>query len=189
MTRQRRLPRPAPALHAVLALFVLLAVAAPSAAQPGASPTPRPGPQHPVELTAEEHELLAEGEIDSTSHIGGAIIAYAFGFGIGQAVQGRYTDTGYIFTIGEAGSAAAFIVGIDPCVDEDSCTLLIVGAVSLVAFRIWEIVDAFAGPARHNRRVRAVRRKAGQQPLPDWSGVIAPTSDGQGLAAGLTWRF
>lgn len=166
-----------------------MAVAAPSAAQPGASPTRGPGPQNPVELTPEEHELLAEGEIDSVRHIGGGIVAYAFGFGIGQAVQGRYTDTGYIFTIGEAGSAGAFIVGIEPCVDDDNCTLLIVGAVSLIGFRIWEVVDAFAGPARHNRRVRAVRRKAGQQQLPNWSGVIAPTSDGHGLAAGLTWRY
>ena len=146
MTRQRSLPRPAPTLHAVLALFVLLAVTAPSAAQPGASPTPGPGPQNPVELTPEERELLAEGEIDNVRHYGGGIVAYAFGFGIGQAIQGRYTDTGYIFTIGEAGSAVAFIAGIDPCVDEDSCTLLIVGAVSLIGFRIWEIADAFAGP-------------------------------------------
>ena len=51
---------------------------------------------------------------------------------------------------------------------------------------VWSIADAFAGPGAHNRRVRAVRAKAGfgfgVQPY------LAPAASGS-MVGGLTVRF
>lgn len=164
-------------------------------------------PYQYVELTLDEQKLLARGEISDNRYIGGAVASIFFGFGVGQAVQGRYGDTGWIFTVGEVGSLTALFVGLLQSFDrcyydayEPSCsddnhgeTLLIGGMVGLLVFRAWELVDAFAGPPKHNARVRELRLRLGMPP-PMYSRRLAPyvaptmSRDGGGTA-GLTLRF
>jgi hypothetical protein len=165
---------------------------------------PPPYQYAPVQLTAEEQDLLATGEISEGAHMGGAVASLFFGFGIGQAVQGRYGDTGWIFTLGEAASVTAVVVGAVRslgCMDtidgsgctnsRDGDTLLAVGVIGVVAFRVWEIADAFGGPPRHNRRVRELRMRLGM-PQPMYGQRITPylhkTREGT-ATAGLTLRF
>lgn len=165
---------------------------------------PPPYQYVPSQLTPDEQELLAEGEISEGAHIGGAIASLFFGFGIGQAVQGRYGDTGWIFTLGEAASITAIVVGAvrtfgcSDTLDGSGCTssgdgdeLLAVGVIGVVAFRVGEIADAFSGPPRHNRRVRALRMRLGM-PQPMYGQRITPylhkTREGT-ATAGLTFRF
>lgn len=183
-------------------------------AQPGSAPPPPPPPVYrappppppagygypqPVGLTADEQRILARGEISPGEHFGGALLGFFIGFGSGQAVQGRWTDTGWIFTVGEAASIAAIFVGVgntaDDCFDS-SCNdtenggLIAVGIIGLVGFRVWEIVDSIAGPASHNRRVRELHMRLGY-PQPSYYSVapfVAPTRNGGGVA-GLTFRF
>ncbi len=161
---------------------------------PGQAPYPYP----PVQLTPEEHQLLAEGEISLGQHAGGVVVNWLFGFGLGQAIQGRWSDTGWIFTLGEAAGITLMVAGLaSSCFgceggDDDGATLLVGGVIGYVAFHIWSIVDAATGPAGHNRKVRALKQRVGlpmhasQRVLP----YVAPARDGGGGGtAGLTLRF
>jgi hypothetical protein len=64
--------------------------------------TDRDGP-----LTAAEQDLLNRGEISSAEHIGGGIAGAVIGLGIGQALQGRWAERGWLFTLGEGVSMVA----------------------------------------------------------------------------------
>lgn len=203
----------------VLSLVMASGVAA---AQPYAQPPPSQpyyAPQQPyyaqpqpvqVQLTVDEQWLLSRGYISNGEHLGGGVVSLFFGFGVGQAVQGRWSQKGYIFTFGEAASFGAMIYGMvtlvsachgnDDLYYEEYCdrrderrgaTLLIGGALALGVFRIWEVVDAFTGPAEHNRQVRALRARLGMH---DYSYArqlrpyVVPAGDGGGVA-GVSMRF
>ncbi len=186
-------------------------------AQPGAAPPPppvyapppppppgyAPPPPHyqpmPGGLSADDQRLLARGEISAGAHAGGGIASLFFGFGLGQAVQGRWGDTGWIFTVGETASIVAILVGInneiedcgfnDDC-DNDNDTLIVAGIVGIIGFRVWELADAFVGPSNHNRKVRELRLRLGYPPTQYYglAPYVAPTRHGGGVA-GLTFRF
>ena len=169
------------------------------AAPAGYPPPAGYAPQPHVVLTVEELQLLQQGEISDGQHIGGGLVAFFVPFGVGQAVQGRWNDTGWIFTVGELGSIAAMITGavklIDDCGDDTICsddtagsTLLVGGAIALGVFRIWELVDAFTGQIGHNRRVRELRMRVGM-PQPLYSPYFAPAVGGDGAVGGPTLRF
>jgi hypothetical protein len=178
----------------------------PQPQQPGYPPPPhqyQPGYHYPAQLTPEEHELLMDGEITAGQHFGGGLAALFLGFGSGQAIQGRWSDTGWIFTLGEAASFAVLIGGLVRTIDdcsldsEDSCDdnsdgppLIIAGVIGFTVFRIWEIVDAFSGPNDHNRRVRELKFRMG---VPVRVGdrfmpYLNKTRDG-GAVGGLQLRF
>ncbi len=212
-------------------LVILVVLAGTALAQPGqtapiepyppppVSPYPPPPPQpypqpvqtvpapyqyqpQPIQLTSDEQALLEQGEISDSAHLGGGVASFLVGFGVGQIVQGRWSETGWIFTLGETASIVAVFVGaakaFDNCFDRDtSChnndgeTYLIAGVAGLLVFRAWEIVDAFTGPSKHNRRVRELKMRLGI-PQPMYSKQLTPylnkTRDGGGTA-GLTFRF
>lgn len=160
---------------------------------PGQAPYPYP----PVQLTPEEHQLLAEGEISLGQHAGGVVANWLLGFGIGQAIQGRWSDTGWMFTLGEAAGITLIVAGavrLDSQEDgiDDAGALFVVGLISYVGFHIGSIVEAATGPAGHNRKVRALKQRVGlpmhasQRVLP----YVAPAQGGGGGGtAGLTLRF
>jgi hypothetical protein len=205
---------------------LVIAVAAGSAlAQPGVSPPdpypappPQPYPQpppggyqvpppyayqpQPVQLTADENELLQQGEISDGQHLGGGVAALFFGFGIGQAVQGRWSDTGWIFTLGEGASMVAFVAGFvkvfeacdldgpGTCSSNEGAGLLWAGLLGYLVFHTWEVVDAFVGPPRHNTKVRALKMRLG---IPVMYGkrvvpYLNQSHDG-GAVGGITIRF
>jgi hypothetical protein len=187
-----------------LALLVIAAAAGVAAAQPGEPPPdpypppppqPYPQPLPPQEpapqvappyayqpaasqLTAEETLLLQRGEISSNAHFGGVVAAVFPGLGVGQAVQGRWSEAGWIFTLGEGASFVIMSVGISKEVDciapaSGGCTnsndgegLFIAGIVGLVAFHVWDVVDAVVGPSKRNTRIRELRSRHGiAQPM------------------------
>jgi hypothetical protein len=155
----------------------------------------------PVQLTAEEADMLQRGPISDGAHIGGGLVALFFGFGVGQAVQGRYGDTGWIFTVGEAGSMALLIYGATrifhdcfddlgaPCHNEASATPFVVGILGLTGFRIWEIVDAFAGPASYNRRYKDLQMRVNGYSRPQWGLYSARSMDREASVMGLELKF
>jgi hypothetical protein len=212
----------------VAALLVLTTTAA--FAQPGQTPPPQPYPapqpyppapqpyppapqpvqpyvpppyayQPTVQLTAEEARLLAKGEISSGTHFGGFAVGFLFGFGSGQAVQGRWSERGWIFTVGELASIVAMVVTIDDAFDnncndfESNCNDelsggFVVSLIALMGFRVWELVDAAVGPSTHNRKVRELRARVGYpQPYYGMTPYLAPTARGDGGTAGITFRF
>lgn len=160
-----------------------------------------------AELTPDEREALEKGEIGQARHIVGALVGtFVVPFGIGQAIEGRYLDTGWIFTLGEVAGISATVAGIATAAD--TCTTSTSGAgVSLscsretnvlfwgglftyIGFRIWELVDVWGGPSWHNERYRRAKAKVEGKSAQNgaWSPYVAP-SGGDALALGLQLRF
>lgn len=181
------------------------------AAAPATEPAAlSPAPMAPVaqaqvrlQLSAEDQELLSQGSISTGEHIGGGVAALFLGFGIGHAVQGRWMDRGWIFTLGETASVGLVIYGMSRAA---SCTsldesgtggcasnglgLVAGGAVALTALHLWETIDAFVAPVGHNRRVRAAQVRAGMRPM--YSTItpyVTPVQAGDGAMGGLSLRF
>jgi|GEM_PF-1549762 len=157
-----------------------------------------------VQLTADEADILRRGPITDGAHIGGGLISLMFGFGVGQAVQGRWGDTGWIFTVGEIGSGALMIYGIsrvfgdcfeydqygnEYCESSSGTTAIIVGALALTGFRIWEVVDAFAGPSSYNRRYKDIQMRASGYAPQQWGIYSARSMDRQATITGLELKF
>lgn len=161
--------------------------------QPYGYPPPYGYPAQPQYhlLTAEERELVAEGEIEPPAHIIGGALGTFVGLGLGHAVQGRWDDKGWIFTVGEIASFSLILIALGDCGFESNCEdeaqTAWFGLIALVGFRIWETFDVWLAPPSHNRDVRAARMKAG---IPSYGLYLAPplTRDDGGVA-GLTWRF
>ena len=179
---------------------------------PYPQPYPQPAPYYPgvpapyqyqpqVQLTAEEQELLMKGEISDGEHLGGGLAALFLGFGVGQGIQGRWSDTGWLFTFGELASVGLLVYGatrtfdcydgVDhlghDCRTDAGTGSLIVGALAFTGLRIWETVDAFAVPPDYNRKVRMVRMKAGLPPRGMY--YVVPPARGDGGMAGVSVRF
>src|SRR5262245_13896284 len=104
--------------------LVVLGLASSAFAQPGQAPPPpmQPQPWQPqpygysaqpppmqAQLTLDEQYLLDRGYISDSQRIRGGVASLFFGLGLGQAVQGRWTETGWIFTLGEGVTAGMFI--------------------------------------------------------------------------------
>ena len=165
------------------------------------SPAPAPAATARLQLSTEDQELIVDGEIGPVAHIGGGLVATFVGFGVGQAVQGRWLDRGWIFTLGETTGLGLMIYGLgksaESCVSADGSEcgssglgFVAGGAIALTGFHLWEMVDAFVAPIGHNRRVRAAKLRAGVNPM--YSSVtpyVVPPSTGDGAIGGLSMRF
>jgi hypothetical protein len=173
--------------------------------QPGVAYPAQPVMQ--AQLTVDEQWLLERGFISQGEHIGGGLAAMFIGFGVGQAIQGRWGDKGWIFTVGEAASIVGLFYGVskafscdgyysndtyyDDCNGDEGMGIFFVSLLAFSVFRVWETVDAFAAPPSHNRKVRMLRARLGM-PVPMYTMMpyVAPArgSDGGGTA-GVTFRF
>lgn len=108
--------------------------------------------------------------------IGGILGTYPIGFGVGHAIQGRWTEKGWIFTTGEIVSLGLIIAGAVDCVNDDfnnsingsngSCNsgLLTAGVIGFVGFRLWEIIDVWLAPVLDNRIAFTVTPATHQRP-------------------------
>jgi hypothetical protein len=153
-----------------------------------------PSPSNRSEyLDEEDRKILRIGEIGTTAYIiGGVVGTYPIGLGVGHAIQGRYMDKGWIFTVGELGSVAVALSGIGSCWDSATSTshscnsgMLFLGAMGFVGFRIWEIIDVWAAPLEINRRYRELKLR--MEPRVSLSPIIAPTKDGAMLGLKMTF--
>ncbi|MFT3699753.1 MAG: hypothetical protein QM831_41785 [Kofleriaceae bacterium] len=155
---------------------------APTAPQP--YPTPR------LQLTDDEQDEIDAGYISPGQTIGGVMMSL-MGFGIGQVVEGRWHETGYIFTTGEALSITALVIGAANGGFDDACChhnpnanlLAVGGMIAFMGFHAWEVLDAAVGPTKHNRHVYELRQRAGLE------GFAVPASTGTGGVAGISLRF
>ena len=205
--------RPTPHIRIILSLIFAFGLLQSTTgwAQPGGQPYPQPYPQPGPQpapyygsyapgpnlhlLTPEERELLWQGEISPLQTIGGGLMAAWIGFGVGHAVQGRYSTDGWLFTVGEVASLAAMFVGLARVSngefrrDNGAETLLIGGAIGFGVFRIWEIVDAFVGPSAHNRRYQDLRWRTYGSQAPRYGLFVAPGGGQGGGSAGFSLRF
>ncbi len=155
------------------------------------------GPGNNVHLlTPEEREILWQGEIGRGQTIGGGLLAAWIGFGVGHALQGRYLETGWKFTVGEAAAYGMVLYGAIQLADQDprrnsgAETLLIGGVLSFGILRVWEVVDTLVAPSAYNRRYRAIRSKAyGGQSPPRYGLFVTKGGAQGGGTAGFSMRF
>jgi len=193
-------------MRRTLVCLLLVASTVTASAQPGQTPyapppySYQPPPQAP--LTAEELRILEDGPVSDGAHVVGAGAALFVGFGTGQAIQGRWLERGWIFTVGEIGSYILILSSIprfgggnDVCDsdcddDEDSGEQrLWFGVIGWLGFRIWGFADSISGPLEKNRRYRKVRAKVGYPYGTYAAPYIVPAARGDGATAGVTIRF
>ncbi len=102
----------------------------------------------------------AKETISRDQYVWGGTVGTILGFGIGHAIQGRYKEKGWIFTLTEgigAGTIASGIIWTLFSYKESSKTgdasvgdvmpfvgLGLLGATIILGFRIWEIVDLWS---------------------------------------------
>lgn len=201
MTALRRFAATSLSLAMLVAASSATATAQPSGGgAPGQTP-PRPAAQYNTPytqryalLTPEERELIAHGEIDPGQVVAGGLVGTFFGFGLGHAVQGRFSDRGWIFLLGEGASVASVMTFALTCVDglesrtcDNNAGFLVAGLVGIVVFRVWEIVDVWGGPSGYNLRVRQARAKLYGAPVyqpPRYGLFVAPTFKGGSARGG-----
>lgn len=145
-------------------------------------------------LSERERKILQIGEITPTRYVVGGILGtYPLGFGIGQAIQGRYLDTGWIFTVGEAASIVLMVSGVRDCWQGsyyESCNdggAIVAGAIGFIAFKVWEIVDLWAVPPEHNRRYREIRSRMGEDQITFHPALLPIASGGAMLGLRITF--
>jgi hypothetical protein len=182
-----------------LLIFLAVSVAATTArAQaPGLSLSFDPAPPPSVPMTREDESLLETGEVGPVRWSLGVGVAAGMGFGLGQTVQGRWRETGWIYTVGEGIAATGLILTIptfggdcfSSCHTNQHVVDVMLGSLLVYAgFHVAEVIDAAVGPSFHNARVRdAMARHPDQQlsVLP----FVVPSDRGTGGVAGLSLRF
>ena len=97
--------------------------------------------------------------ISQGQYVVGGLAGIFPGFGIGHAIQGRYAEKGWIFTVGSfsmfAGGFGAVFFGMGAGYDSNNPLLIGAAYVFLgvmvigVGLRIWEIVDAWMLPSHY----------------------------------------
>jgi hypothetical protein len=193
-------------LLSLLCVGVVVSIQSVALAQPG-NFTPS---YENIRLTEEELEILEQGEISAGRFIAGGIVGTHVGFGVGHIVQGRWSDMGWMFTIGETAAFAAFVYGMADCLEgetyyasdtngyhdtttrNDGCNagLFVGGLIGFAGLRLWEVIDVWTGPPRHNARYRRVRARVGPGYRLSLKPMRNPASgDLAGGVAGLSFQF
>jgi len=149
-------------------------------------------PPSDAKAVLEETKFMTKGQ-----YITGGVIGTIFGFGIGHGIQGRYTDIGWVFTltdlVGIGLITGGEIIGQNAGGDQfrngnysekakisaGGFAMETAGALILLGFRIWEIVDLWATPSTRGlvyNEVQATKGKLAFVP------VLAPTHLGFSLS-------
>lgn len=170
-----------------LALALLTGTAA---AQPGATSPIEPA-RTLVPLTPAEWDQLDQGEITGSQHAGGTMVGFLLGFGLGQAVQGRWHSRGWKFAIAET-ITLGFFIGAAVRAEKCDCErgdvgpngFAGLGAIAWMTVRMWEGFDALIAPGSYNDHIRTLRVRAGYGLY-----LAPPVSNDRGTVAGLGFTF
>ena len=89
--------------------------------------------------------------ISQVSYIGGNVASILLGFGIGQAIQGRWKERGWIHTAFQAGVIAGFGFGGKFFLSESTTPgeyafYFVSGVLLFMGSRVWETVDTWILP-------------------------------------------
>jgi hypothetical protein len=142
-----------------------------------------------IELTEEERLMIKSRAPTKETYIIGGIIGTYPGFGLGHAIQGRWRDRGWIYTLGETAGVLVAGAGLINCfgdtAENDDCdrSAIKVGMGTYIGFKLVEIYDVWVGGARHRERYDRLRGRI--EKTSSWSPLLK--SQGGGLA--FAWRW
>lgn len=102
-----------------------------------------------VDRSVQNVAIISQGQ-----YISGGVVGTVFGFGIGHAIQGRWTKTGWIHTTLQSGAGAIVITGL-LLTETPSFSLGLaglyyifpIGLAVLSGAKIWEIIDVWVLPS------------------------------------------
>ncbi len=147
-----------------------------------------------IQLTEDERMMLKSRAPTKETYVIGGIVGTYPGFGLGHAIQGRWTDTGWIYTVGEVTSLVVAGAGIVNCVndgaDDNDCnsSAITIGLTAYVGFKIAEIFDVWIGGARHRERYQKLKNRIEPEPEPKTSSWT-PFLQKQGGGLAYAWRW
>ncbi len=181
-------------MRSALALSVLVLVAGTAAAQPAITPPYEYGAQ----VSGDDRDIIEKGDIGPGRVIGGTIAASIIGFGVGQGIQGRYGERGWMFTVADSVSSMGMFTGLlaiaGGCSESSHCHvaygLALGGAAVYLGSRVLQIIDAAVAPQAHNERYRAaLARNPGYVHEAKVVPYLVPADRGGGGVAGLAMSF
>ncbi len=184
-------------MRIALAFSVLVLVAGTAAAQPAITP-PYAYNTEVSQISGNDRGIIEKGDIGPGQVIGGTLAAGFIGFGVGQGIEGRYGERGWIFTVADSVSSMAMFTGLlaiaggssERSHDQVAYGLALGGAAVYLGSRVWQIIDAAVAPAAHNERYRAaLARNAGYVREAKVVPYLVPTERGGGGVAGISMRF
>jgi hypothetical protein len=171
-----------------IVITAALAMSLPAFADPPRIPAPyeyQPPGALPA-LDDSDRAVLEQGEISVNQQTGGEVAAILLGFGVGQAIEGRWLELGWMFTVVDTGGAALETAGVLQVFSRGcnrACQnrgLEMAGGGFLVELgsRILQSWDAFTAPEAHNRRLRELRARTGLTHVVPY---VTPTGVGLGV--------
>lgn len=123
---------------------------------------------------ASEEDAPTE-KMSRTRYITSGIVGTYAGFGLGHAIQGRWSEKGYKMTLGQVGGFGLMLIGTIDCsldaISDDECNanLFWAGAWVMLGFKIWEIWDVWATPVQQD----LIARFSIQPPINDRPALLA----------------
>lgn len=159
------------------------------------------GPQtFSMELSSASEDYNSSAKTISTGrYIGGGVASILVGFGVGHAIQGRYKEKGWIFTVAELVTIGGYFTSVTLLVgdaidiaetggDIDVGAVKTKGGMALaflavgIGVRVWEMVDAWILPSQY----KVVKESSFQiAPLISWSDM----SSDWNLGFSLKYKF
>lgn len=128
-------------------------------------------------LLAAQPAMADDEQVSEMQQIAGPPTAFLFGFGLGHAVEGRWHEQGWKFTVADTAAMTLFVVGSANVECEQHCpaygAALVTGLLALGVSRIWQTYDTVEGARAKNRRLR---REAGLSIAPARGGAVAGVS-------------
>ncbi len=145
---------------------------------------------------------LKYGKMTQGQYVTGGIVGSSVGFGIGHAIQGRYGDRGWIFTLGKSVGLGLSIAGVaglsdsnclnndDIECESDDLTLTGVGYAMMIGVHIWEVVDVWIRGKNLRQRNLELSKSSVRN---SFNFAFVPTMNSNkkidGLGAGLSFNF
>lgn len=104
--------------------------------------------RYPANFYRQNNDFMDKDRVTKIStgqYVAGGVLGTLMGVGIGHAIQERYTQNGWIFTATQLGSG--FMYGLFAGQGNEIGAGLSI--ISLIGFRIWELVDVWWLPSSH----------------------------------------
>ena len=122
--------------------------------------------------------------ISQGSYIGGGVASIFLGFGIGQAIQGRWKERGWIHTTVQSGVFLAYIGSLVAVIGNKNEILPFFAGgllIVLAGSKIWEMVDTWMLP--DSIKIISSSQKVGASSLYSYKPQLNVSS------IGLRWQF